>query len=192
MDWQDYTPVLNGLPFKHLPNNEQRTFKQRQNYVKDWVKRTTKIWWDRIYESQKYRVKTTPFISNSKPFMFFEADPDPRLGLDASTNPLIKITGPDRASEMRLKMYQFRNPFIQTPLYIERMGGNQFSKGPGLSVIKPNPPPPPMDAQEEYELVKKVRFIETTPQVNLTRIQSPENTPATPYKSIPYRRKQDL
>jgi len=187
MEWQQYVPILN-IPFKPLPNGEKRDFKQLQKGVKDWQKRASEQWHDRIKYSQRFKVFTTPFVSNAKPFLFFQNEPPKGLKIDKNS-PLVKITGEDMSGAIRQKAFEAaRQPFIQQPLLYERAGGNQFSRGPGLSVVKPNPAPPFMDASNEFDLVKKVRFIETEPPMRLRKV-NPETSLPGPRKTILRRRR---
>lgn len=191
MEWQGLVPILN-IPFNPTQDGHKRNFKELERGVRDWQKRASAQWHDRRIESQRYRVFTTPFVSNAKPFLFFQ-NPGvaTRLGVQESS-PLVKVVGEDKSGAIRQRSFEaIRQPFIQQPLLYERAGGNQFSRGPGLSVVKPNPAPPFMDASNEYELVKKVRFIETQPQYGLKKAHPATDLPG-PRRTILRRRKEAL
>lgn len=186
MEWQDVTPILN-IPFTRPTPGKPRNFQELQKGVKDWHKRASQQWYQRQYQAQQTRVFSTPFVSNAKPFLFFNGPPPKELGIDPNS-PLVIYTGQDYASEMKMKRDNYKQPFIQQPLLYERAGGNQFEKGPGLSVMKPNPAPPYMDASNEFELVKRVRFIDFESQKPIRKVRPEMEVPGA-RKTILRRRK---
>jgi len=186
MEWQDITPLLN-IPFTPTRDGHTRTFKELQQGVRDWHKRATRQWYDRAYNAQQTKVFSTPFVSNSKPFLFFSGPVASQLGIKDPDGPLCIYEARDYATEIKMKRDNYKQAFIQQPLYYERAGGNQFEKGPGLSVMKPNPAPPYMNAATETELVKRVRFIDLEHPVPIRKVRQEMEVPG-PRKTILRRR----
>lgn len=186
MEWQDITPILN-LPFTPSTDGKPRSFKELQRGVREWHQRASQQWRQRAYDAQQTRVYTTPFVSNAKPFVFVNNPAVAKqLGVDPDSG-LVRYDSRDYATEIKMKRDNYKQAFVQQPLLYERAGGNQFERGPGLSVMKPNPAPPYMNANNEFELVKKVRFIDFDKQTPIRKVRQEMQIPG-PRKTILRRR----
>jgi len=177
----DFVTPLFNIPVP--PGRTIRTTRDRQKIQNAWKKLTSVEWELRRKQPNRTFYPGRPQLNDTRNvMMFINQHTNPLLQRIASNTALVRISGEDKVSAERSRRIANTRPVTNYSVPLaSRMGRtNMFGKGPGFAVEKLQPLPM-MNDHDERQMVKKVRFIESTKNIMPIRRQATESVyPAAP------------